>query len=69
MGVDAMSIDNAAKAIAAFERTPNSAYDLFVTGTSEAMTKKQVQGMKLFDSVGSIECHSGPAFNGWTARP
>ena len=62
-----MSIDNAAKAIAAFERTPNSAYDLFVTGTSEAMTKKQVQGMKLFDSVGSIECHSGPAFNGWTA--
>ena len=69
-GGDAMSINNAAKAIAAFERTlitPNSAYDLFVTGTGEAMTKQQVRGMKLFDSVGCTECHSGPAFNGWTA--
>lgn len=69
-GNDVVSIDNAAKAIAAFERTlitPNSPYDLYVTGTADGLTKQQVRGMKLFDSVGCTECHSGPAFNGWTA--
>lgn len=67
-GNDVVDIDNAAKAIAAFERTlitPNSRYDLFVTGTSSAMSKQQIRGMKLFDSIGCTECHSGPAFNGW----
>lgn len=69
-GDDVTTIDNAAKAIAAFERTlitPNSAYDLYVTGTTDALTEQQVRGMKLFASVGCTECHSGPAFNGWTA--
>lgn len=69
-GDDVVSIDNAAKAIAAFERTlitPNSPYDLYVTGTADALTTQQVRGMKLFDSVGCTECHSGPALNGWTA--
>ncbi|QDT92479.1 cytochrome-c peroxidase [Gimesia algae] len=63
-----VTIDNAVKAIAAFERTlitPNSAYDRFVHGNKSAMNEKQLQGMKLFDSIGCTECHSGPAFNGW----
>ncbi len=69
-GKDALNIENAAKAIAAFERTlitPNSPYDQFVGGDKDALTEQQARGMKLFDSVGCTECHSGPAFNGWTA--
>jgi cytochrome c peroxidase len=68
---DALSIDNVAKAIAAFERTlitPNSPYDRYVSGTVSALSDSQVRGMKLFDSVGCIECHSGPAFNGWDSE-
>ena len=68
-GVDkAVTIENAVKAIAAFERTlitPNSPYDRYVRGDKTAMGDQQVRGMKLFDSVGCTECHSGPAFNGW----
>ncbi|QDU98888.1 cytochrome-c peroxidase [Lignipirellula cremea] len=63
-----VTIDNAVKAIAAFERTlitPNSAYDRYVEGDRTALSASQVRGMRLFDSVGCTECHSGPAFNGW----
>lgn len=69
-GGDTLNIDNAAKAIAAFERTlitPDSPYDRFAGGISSALNAQQIRGMKLFDSVGCTECHSGPAFNGWTA--
>lgn len=62
-----MTIDNAARAIAAFERTmitPNSPYDRFVKGDSEALDAQQQRGMKTFAEVGCTGCHSGPAFNG-----
>lgn len=62
-----MTIDQAAKAIAAYERTlitPNSAYDKFVKGNKNALTAQQQKGMKLFAEVGCASCHSGPAFNG-----
>ncbi|MFT5327402.1 MAG: cytochrome c peroxidase [Planctomycetaceae bacterium] len=65
-----LNIDNAAKSIAAFERTlitPNAPYDRFVDGEADAVSDQQVRGMKLFASVGCTECHSGPAFNGWHA--
>ena len=65
---DSVTIDNLAKAIAAFERTlitPNSAFDRYVRGETSAMTHKQIRGMELFSEVGCTECHSGPAFNGW----
>jgi cytochrome c peroxidase len=61
-------LDNAVAAIAAFERTlitPNSPFDRYVKGDAKALQESQVQGMKLFKSIGCIECHSGPAFNGW----
>jgi len=64
---ETINIDNAAKAIAAYERTlitPNSAYDLYVKGDKEAMTEQQVRGMETFASVGCTGCHSGPAFSG-----
>ncbi|TWT61689.1 cytochrome c peroxidase [Rubinisphaera italica] len=63
-----VTIDNAVKAIAAFERTlvtPNSPYDRYVKGDKYALSDQQIRGMKLFDSIGCTECHSGPAFNGW----
>lgn len=66
-GKDSMTVDNAAKAVAAFERTlitPNSAYDKYVKGDKKAMTAEQVRGMETFASTGCTSCHSGGAFNG-----
>lgn len=67
-GGNPVTIDNVVKAIAAFERTlvtPNSPYDRYASGDKTALSGQQVRGMKLFDSIGCTECHSGPAFNGW----
>jgi len=64
---DVVTVDNAARAVAAFERTlitPNSPYDRYVKGDKQAMTAQQVRGMETFASVGCTACHSGPAFNG-----
>ena len=66
-GKDSMTVVNAAKAVAAFERTlitPNSAYDLYVKGDKSAMSAQQVRGMNTFASTGCTSCHSGAAFNG-----
>jgi cytochrome c peroxidase len=66
---DTLTADNAAKAIAAYERTlitPGSAYDRYVTGDSTALTAHQVRGMRLFAGVGCGNCHQGPNFSGPT---
>jgi len=66
-GKDSMTVDNAAKAVAAFERTlitPDSAYDKYVKGDKKAMTSQQVRGMETFAAAGCTSCHSGAAFNG-----
>lgn len=62
-----MTVANAAKAVAAYERTlitPNSAYDRYVKGDKKALTAEQVRGMKAFADTGCTACHTGPAFNG-----
>ena len=62
-----MTVENAAKAVAAYERTlitPNSPYDRYVKGDKKALTEQQVRGMDSFASVGCTACHSGAAFNG-----
>jgi cytochrome c peroxidase len=64
---DNLTMDDAAKAIAAYERTlitPNSPYDRYVNGVMNAMTEQQIRGMETFAAVGCTSCHSGPAFNG-----
>jgi cytochrome c peroxidase len=69
---DPMTVDNAAKAVAAYERTlitPGSAYDRYVEGDREALTAQQVRGMQAFDSVGCTSCHSGAAFSGPAMGP
>lgn len=62
-----MTVDNAAKAVAAFERTmitPDSPYDRFVKGDKAAFDEQEIRGMNTFAEVGCTGCHSGPAFNG-----
>jgi len=64
---DVVTMDNAARAIAAYERTlitPNSAYDRYVKGDKQALTAQQVRGMETFAAIGCMSCHQGPAFNG-----
>lgn len=66
-GKDSMTVDNAARAVAAFERTlvtPNSPYDRYVKGDKTALNQQQIRGMNTFASVGCTSCHSGAAFNG-----
>lgn len=62
-----ITIDNLAKAIAAYERTlitPNSPYDRFVKGDSSALSASQLRGMALFELTGCVLCHSGFNFSG-----
>lgn len=64
---DVVTMDNAARAIAAYERTlitPNSAYDRYVKGEKSALTAQQVRGMNTFLATGCTSCHQGPAFTG-----
>lgn len=64
-----LTADNAAKAIAAYERTlitPNSPYDRYVQGDKKALTEQQVNGMKLMAEVGCLSCHAGANFSGPT---
>lgn len=64
---DVVTVDNAARAVAAYERTlitPNSGYDRHAKGDATAMTPQQVHGLEAFAAAGCTSCHSGPAFNG-----
>ncbi|RLA30005.1 MAG: cytochrome-c peroxidase [Gammaproteobacteria bacterium] len=64
---DAVTIDNAAKAVAAYERTlitPNSPYDRYVEGDRSALSVQAIRGMETFEQAGCMSCHSGAAFAG-----
>jgi len=64
---DVVTMDNAAKAIAAYERTlitPDSPYDRYVRGEKEALTARQGRGMEAFAATGCTSCHSGAVFDG-----
>jgi cytochrome c peroxidase len=64
---DNVTMDNAAKAIAAYERTlvtPNSPYDRYVAGDTTAISAAAQRGMQRFADVGCTACHSGAAFSG-----
>jgi cytochrome c peroxidase len=66
-GVNAITIDNVARAIAAYERTLltlNSPYDRFTAGDASALNEIEKRGLNLFRSVGCASCHSGPHFSG-----
>lgn len=62
-----VTIDNAAKAIAAYERTlitPGSAYDRYAAGDKSALNEQQARGLARFAETGCTACHQGPTFSG-----
>lgn len=64
---DVVTMDNAVRAIAAYERTlitPGTAYDRFAAGDAKALTAQQRRGLDTFAAKGCTACHQGPAFNG-----
>ena len=64
---DQITLNNAAKAIAAYERTlitPNSAYDKYAKGDTKALTEQQARGLATFADVGCTSCHQGATFAG-----
>ena len=64
---DNVTMENAAKAIASYERTlitPDSPYDRYVNGDKDALSPQEIRGMNAFEEVGCVSCHSGAAFNG-----
>lgn len=66
-GKDAVSFNNMAKAIAAFERTlitRNSPFDRYLAGNKKALSAQAQSGMKLFESNGCSGCHMGPNLAG-----
>jgi cytochrome c peroxidase len=67
---DPVSADNFAMAIGAFERTllTPSPFDSFLTGTQQAMTEQQKNGLKTFMDVGCSDCHSGTYLGGQKYR-
>ncbi|MES1227165.1 MAG: parallel beta-helix domain-containing protein, partial [Armatimonadota bacterium] len=70
---EAVTFDNVAKAVAAFERTLlslNSKFDRYAAGDSEALNEQERAGMKVFRSLKTrcFECHNFPTFADDTFR-
>jgi len=66
-GKKPITIDNVAKAIAAYERTlitRNSPFDKFIKGDKKAMSAEAQKGLETFRNVGCTTCHSGPNLSG-----
>lgn len=66
-GNEPVSVENAARAVAAFERTLitlNSPYDRWTRGEDNAMTAQQIRGWQQFDQLGCTGCHQPPLFAG-----
>ncbi len=61
-GEAAVTFDNMAKAIGAFERTLNSRsrFDDWQDGKDEALTAEEKEGLGLFVRLACITCHNGP---------
>jgi cytochrome c peroxidase len=63
---DAVTYDNLAQAIAAFERTlvTRDRFDDFLKGSDRALTAVERQGLHEFITVGCTTCHNGPLLGG-----
>lgn len=71
-GENAVSYDNMAKAIAAFERTlitRNSPFDRYLAGDEKALSEQAQRGMNRFEQAGCKGCHSGANFAGSMSLP
>ncbi|TGM74105.1 cytochrome-c peroxidase [Leptospira mtsangambouensis] len=67
---NAVTYDNLAGAIAAFERTlvTSSRFDDFINGDYKAISKEEQEGFKSFLSAGCTSCHSGNLLGGNSYR-
>ncbi len=66
-GTDAINIDQVTAAIAEFEKTlvtPNSRFDQWLLGKSDALSKDELAGYQLFKTSGCAACHNGEAVGG-----
>jgi len=66
-GKDRIDIDQVTTAIAEFEKTlvtPNSRFDQWLLGKTDALTKDELAGYALFKNSGCTACHNGPAVGG-----
>ncbi len=63
---DALSYDNIANAIGAFERTLTTPdrFDEFLKGDLDALTETELAGLDVFINQGCVGCHAGPALGG-----
>lgn len=63
---DGISFDNAADAIATFERTliTPSRFDKFLNGDLNALSKEEKAGLGVFIDKGCIACHTGAILGG-----
>ncbi len=63
---DALSFENVATALAAFQRTliTHDRFDLFIEGDNDALSAQEKRGFLLFQNKGCASCHSGPLMGG-----
>jgi cytochrome c peroxidase len=64
---NAVSFDNTVKAIEAFEATlltPNSRFDLYLSGDQKAINAQEKEGLRLFLDKGCAGCHNGVNLGG-----
>lgn len=61
-----VSVTNAARSIAAFERKllTTARFDKFLAGDESALTEQERRGLELFASSGCTTCHNGPSVGG-----
>jgi len=64
---DGLTIANIQDAIVAFEKsliTPNSRFDRYLRGDTQAITAREAQGYALFKTYGCAACHQGANVGG-----
>lgn len=67
-----VNFDKMAEAIEAFETTlvtPNSRFDQYLAGNTDAMDDQEINGLKLFINKGCVACHSGVNLGGQNYFP
>jgi cytochrome c peroxidase len=70
-GTPDVNIERVTRAIAAFEETlvtPNSRFDQWLEGDSDALTAQEAAGYSLFKASGCAMCHNGRAAGGASFR-
>lgn len=66
-GSDGIDIEKVTTVIAEFEetlKTPNSRFDQWLLGKTNAISQEELEGYQLFKDSGCIACHNGEALGG-----